>query len=291
LETPGRFRQSEWIYVGFFSYTAILGFFFSLQGGVRLRMILIAAGVGAVFALLARPRFTIVRDWVPLCLTILAYREMDWFTPPYKNHHLEVSWIVWDRLILHDWGVQNAIEALGPILPGYLELCYLLVYAVGFYGITVLYLLHKRERVDAFVSVYALSGLLCYAMFPFFPSDPPRTLFASADLPNIVTPIRDLNLWMVNGAGIHSSVFPSAHVSTGFAAGWALTHLLPERPWFGRGLLVYAISMSVATLYGRYHYAVDALAGLAASLIAIALVAGLRLMPPSVRPSSRSSRG
>jgi hypothetical protein len=290
LERPG-LRHSEWIYLGFFSYTAIVGCFFPLPDGIRLRLILVAAGVGVAFVLLARPRFTYVRDWLPLCLTILAYREMDWFTPPYKDHHFERSWIVWDRFILHDWHVQKLIEILGPVLPNYLELCYLLVYAVGFYGITVLYLLHKRERVDAFVSVYALSGLLCYVMFPFFPSDPPRTLFASTDLPNIATPIRDLNLWMVNGAGIHSSVFPSAHVSTGFAAAWAVTHLLPERPWFGRGLMIYAISMSVATFYGRYHYAVDAVAGFAVSVVAIAIVAGLRLMPPSAWLSRPSSGG
>jgi len=291
LETPGRLRQSEWIYLGFFSYTAILGFFFSLQDGVRLRMVVIAAGVAVLFFLLARPRFTIARDWLPLCLTILAYREMDWFTPPYKDRHFERSWIVWDRVILHDWHVQDFIEMLGPVLPGYLEMCYLLVYAVGFYGITVLYLLHKRDRVDAFVSVYALSGLLCYAMFPFFPSDPPRTVFALTDLPNIVTPVRDLNLWLVNGAGIHSSVFPSAHVSTGFAAAWALTHLLPERLWFGRGLMIYAISMAVATFYGRYHYAVDALAGFAVSIVAVAIIAALRLMRPSASPSRPSSGG
>ena len=95
---------------------------------------------------------------------------------------------------------------------------------------------------------------------------------------------------VANGAS-HSSVFPSAHVSTGFAAAWALTHLLPERPWFGRGLMIYAISMSVATFYGRYHYAVDAVAGFAVSVVAIAIVAGLRLMPPSAWLSRPSSRG
>ncbi len=286
MEAPGRLRDSEWIYLGFFAYTAILGLLFPLAGPVRVRLVLIAAAAGAVFFALARPRFTFVRDWLPVGLTLLAYREMDWFTPPFKDHHFERTWIAWDRMILHDWHLQKAIEILGPILPGYLEVCYLLVYAVGFYGIAVLYAVNKRERIDAFVSAYALSGLLCYAMFPFFPSDPPRTLFAS-DLPNVTTPLRHLNLLLVNGAGIHSSVFPSAHVSTGFAAAWALTHLLPERPWFGRGLLVYAISMSVATLYGRYHFAVDAVAGFAVSLIAIAIVAGLRVMPPSAWRSRR----
>jgi membrane-associated phospholipid phosphatase len=290
LEKPGRLRPSEWIYLGYFVYAAILSFLFPLPPLIRWRIAMVAAVVAAVFALLARSRFSIVRDWLPLCLTLLAYREMDWFTPSFKDHHFEHAWIAWDRVLLHDWGAQKIIESLGPVLPGYLELCYLLVYAVGFYGIAVLYALKKRELVDAFVCVYALSGLLCYAMFPFFPSDPPRTVFGATDIPNVLTPIRHLNLWLVNNAGIHSSVFPSAHVSTGFAAAWGLTHLLPERPWYGRGLLIYAISMAVATFYGRYHYAVDAAAGFAVSVAAIGIVAGFKLMPPSALLARLSSR-
>jgi membrane-associated phospholipid phosphatase len=34
-------------------------------------------------------------------------------------------------------------------------------------------------------------------------------------------------------------------------------------------MAVYALSVSVATVYGRYHYGVDALAGFAVSLVAI----------------------
>ena len=46
---------------------------------------------------------------------------------------------------------------------------------------------------------------------------------------------------------------------------------LPERPWVGRALLVLAILIAVATVYGRYHYAVDALAGFGVSLVALGL--------------------
>ena len=58
--------------------------------------------------------------------------------------------------------------------------------------------------------------------------------------------------------GIHSSVFPSAHVSSAFSAAWALFAYLPERKRYGWAMLIYAISVAVATVYGRYHYAADA---------------------------------
>ena len=37
-------------------------------------------------------------------------------------------------------------------------------------------------------------------------------------------------------------------------------------------MLVYAVSVAIGTIYGRYHYAVDAIAGFAVSLAAIAWV-------------------
>ena len=77
-------------------------------------------------------------------------------------------------------------------------------------------------------------------------------------MPNVMTALRQLNLWLVGDYGIHSSVFPSAHVSSAFSAAWALLAYLPERKRFGWGMLVYAVSVAVATVYGRYHYAADA---------------------------------
>jgi len=92
-----------------------------------------------------------------------------------------------DRAILHDWHVQNFIEMLGPVLPGYLELCYLLVYAVGFYGITVLYLLHKRERVAD-----GKNGNIALAARGERPTT--RWLRASSSLTRIISPTKSLRL-------------------------------------------------------------------------------------------------
>ena len=53
-------------------------------------------------------------------------------------------------------------------------------------------------------------------------------------------------------------------------AAFGMLLAFPERKRFGWGLLVYGVSVSIATIYGRYHYAADVLAG-----IEIGLVAGL----------------
>ena len=77
--------------------------------------------------------------------------------------------------------------------------------------------------------------------------------------------VRALNLAILGSYGIHSSVFPSAHVSSAFSAAWALLWILP-RGRVGLGFAAYAALVAVATVYGRYHYGTDALAGLCAEL-------------------------
>jgi membrane-associated phospholipid phosphatase len=90
-------------------------------------------------------------------------------------------------------------------------------------------------------------------------------VFAGADLPNVGTALRRLNLWILGNFSIHSSVFPSAHASSAFSAAWGLLATLPERRWVGWAMAAYGVCVSIATVYCRYHYAVDVAAGAALS--------------------------
>jgi len=268
-------RSSEWLLIGYYIYVALISTQFPLERSVARLPLLLPFLVIALIAVLAYGEwrtghkfFSMARDWVPLPLTLAAYREMDWFTPLAWDHHFELKWIVWDRSLLYGWGFERAIESLGALLPGYLEFCYLLVYAVGPFLVTMFYVENRRELVNRALFVYLTGTLVAYGLFPYFPSEPPRTFFAGSDLPGVMTGIRQFNLWIVNGVGIHSSVFPSAHVSSAFSAAWALLRYLPERRRIGWGMLIYATSVAIAAVYGRYHYAVDVVAGFGVSLLA-----------------------
>jgi len=278
-------RSAEWLLVVYFGYVAAIAPRFPLEHQLIWRPFLVEMLVCAIFLALAYGEscehaelFSMLRDWAPVALLLLAYREMDWFSTMPRNVDLELRWVQWDRTILHPWGLQRAIESLGALAPLFLELCYLLVYAIAPFVVAVLYLQRRRERVNGAIFLYLLGTLLAYALFPYFPSDPPRVGFGGSDMPNIMTPLRGLNLWLVGDFGIHSSVFPSAHVSSAFSAAWALFAFLPERKRYGWGMLLYAASVAVATVYGRYHYAADALAGMAISLVpALMILLALRL--------------
>ncbi|MGD0580983.1 MAG: phosphatase PAP2 family protein, partial [Bryobacteraceae bacterium] len=205
------------------------------------------------------------------------YRELELFAQPLPGHALENGWQALDRIVLNEWHVRGAIEATGWLLPLYLELTYLLVYGIGFFVMLMVYRARRRDLADNVLFVYLLGALLAYAIIPFFPSEPPRSLFSDSG-PQVTTPLRQLNLLIVNGAGVHTGVFPSAHVASAFSAAWALLLLVRERRKEAWGMLIYAVSVSVATIYGRYHYAVDAVAGFAVSLVCVAAGSGIAII-------------
>lgn len=271
-----RLRASEWIIVGFFAYVAVISPFFPDRPNLGLTPVLALMAVAAAllaFAALDRgPRAAVastVRDWLPLLFTLLAFREMELFLPRAFDGRLEARWIQFDRLLLDRYPMRSAIESLGLVIPLYLELCYLFVYGVAAACVGILYARGKRAWVDTFWIINLTGTLLAYGLFPYFPSQPPRIVFAGFDNPSIVTWVRTLNLFILNHATIHIGVFPSAHVSSAFACTWAMLLLIPERRRIGVLLLIYAFSVSVATVYGRYHYAADVIAGFAVSLVAL----------------------
>jgi membrane-associated phospholipid phosphatase len=269
-------RLSEWVLAAYFAYVTALSLILPVQPGVPIRTAIVNGFVLCVYAVLLRFRESIaiehLRNWIPLALMLLAYKEMGWLAPASHNHRLEQSWIVWDHLLLTRWRLRSVIELAGPLFPSLLELCYVLVYALPAFSMSMLYVYRKSRDAESLLVIYLLGLFLSYVQFPFWPSEPPRIVFPGYDEPSMTTLFRQFNHWILGGYGIHTSVFPSAHVSGAFAAAFALKRVLGERPWLYRGVFVYATLVAIATVYGRYHYAVDAVAGVVVGILA-ALVA------------------
>lgn len=271
-------RWSELVLAIYFVYASVLALLLPVSAEVRAVSVVLNLTVLAGYALLiyahtlrGRKMLGVMRDWLPLVLLLLAYREMGWLAPRTHAYSLERSWIAVDRLVLRTWHAHDAIEWLGPVVPSILEIAYSLVYATAPFGLAMLYIYGARKRSEGYLLILVLGVLLAYAQFPFWPSEPPRTVFPGEDAPSMQTIFRRFNWFLLGGYGIHTSVFPSAHVSGAFAAAFGMLRALPEKPWVGRSLLVMAVVIATATVYGRYHYVVDAVAGFAVSVVALAL--------------------
>jgi len=262
-----RLRSSEWLLLAYFVYVALISPFFIPPW----RPFLVAAVVAALVLRLARWK-PWLRDLVPLPLTLAAFEEMNWFTPAVRDHHLEQTWIVWDRVVFHRYALGAVVESAGRLGPMFLELGYALVYLVAPVALWALVANGRRDRINQFWLAYLAGTLGAYALFPYFLSEPPRTAFPGENLPHFVTLLRRFNLWIALHYDIHSSVFPSAHVSSAVSAAWGLLETIPKRRWIGWSMAVYGLIVTLATVYGRYHYAVDAVVGIAISFLGLAAV-------------------
>lgn len=291
-------RASEWAILTFLIYAAAMAMILPVAPNVRNLVVLLNLAVILVCALpiyfdtgQGTLALSIFRDWLPLGLTLLAYREMGWFALPHRDHALEAHWVTWDRLILRG-GAKAAIEAFGPLLPSVLEIAYSLVYVLAPFSLAMLYLYGRRTQADRFLFIFAAGVLLCYAQFPFWPSEPPRVVFFGQDSPSMETIFRRFNLWMLGACGIHTSVFPSAHVGGAFSTVFGMWKLLPEHKWVRRFLLAMAVLIAVATVYGRYHYVTDVAGGLLVAVVAVALEGWLdtRRFVPAALVRARQAR-
>ena len=286
-------RLSEWVLAVYFAYVTALSLILPVQRGVPIRTVIVNLLLFCSYAVLLRFRDNIaiehLRNWIPLALMLLAYKEMGWLAPASHDHHLEQSWIVWDHLLLTRWRVRNVIESAGPLFPSMLELCYVLVYALPAFSMSMLYVYRKSRDAEYLLVIYLLGLFLSYVQFPFWPSEPPRLVFPGEDAMAVDTVLRRFNHWILGGYGIHTSVFPSAHVSGAFAAAFALKRVLRERPWLYRGVFGYATLVAIATVYGRYHFAVDAVAGVIVGTVAAVL--GLWLLRGRREPGIAESAG
>jgi hypothetical protein len=267
-------RVAELINLGYFSFLIALAWQRSLAPNRRAKVtalglvaINIVLGVQFIRQFLSPVATSVIRDWLPAPLFLVAYWTAGlFFTGP--NEKLQDRLIRFDRKVLgrlkeyrRDAGLLRAIAA-------YFELAYLFCYALVPFGIGALYIAHMGRYADEFWRIVLPSAYLCYAALPFAQTVPPRMLATEGKLVMPPTKIRELNIWVLHHGSIQVNTFPSGHVATSFSVSLVLLHLLPQT---GMVFLWISVSIAIGAVLGRYHYAADAFVG-AAVAIAIFLV-------------------
>ena len=254
-------RPAERILLAYFAYSVVGSV---LLGAAAWRVTAAgAAAAVAVWIIAAIPPRSAVRDWLPLALVPVAYWQMDFIRRPGSAAAFAQRWLPVDAWLFRHTHPQS----WGGTASAALETAYVLTYAIPVAAVAILYVAGRRDRVDSFHQVFFSGTLVAYALLPFFPSASPRFVDPAGWQPPM-NAMRHFNIWLLDHADIQSSVFPSGHVAAAFSATFGLFTALPERKRIAGAMLVLALLIAAATVYGRYHYAVDVLASLAISVIA-----------------------
>ena len=256
-------RVAESINVVFFAFLLVLAMV-GWPARRRLRIIAIGAlAIGPIVAVQFLPRFlaplsaSVVRDWLPAPILLMAYWQVgQFFTKP--NEKLQTKLQRFDERLFEVFRRLPWPSRARGWIRTYLELAYLLCYLLVPFGLGLLYLMHMRRYAEEFWAVVLPPTYLCYGMVPLLPTLPPRALAGESSLSLPSTKLRVLNLWVLRHASIQANTFPSAHVAASVAVA---LELLRRAPWAGAAYLWVAISIALGAVAGRYHYAADAILG------------------------------
>lgn len=208
-------------------------------------------------------------DWVvvPSLVLLLAYRVSGAFLVR-PSLPLERRLLAIDDAVLVRTGVLMAYRVAPAAVRSVFELFYTLVYVVVPAGAVVLLAGGRRDALGPYwVTVFA-AELTCYAALPWLQSRPPRaveTEIASG------APARVLNLWLLRHGSIQCNTFPSAHAAGATAIALAVWSALPPA---GAVFMIVAAGITLATVLGRYHYALDSALGVVVAVASWVLVGG-----------------
>jgi membrane-associated phospholipid phosphatase len=157
-----------------------------------------------------------------------------------------------------------------PVLSEVLHAGYLSYYLILAGAPLGLWASGRRDGARRVLTVMMLTFYVCYVVFLLFPVGGPRYEFPLAvNAATGAVAARATRHLLENGAA-WGTAFPSSHVAVSVAA--SVATLLEWRP-LGAALAVLAALLSLGTVYGQFHYAVDAVAG---GILGLAMVAASR---------------
>jgi hypothetical protein len=258
----------------------------------RLPMFLVANGLLAVLALLmpaARRAGTIGRFvgvWYPLILVTALYTEVGLANLADGRAYDRIV-LGWEQAL---FGFQPAREWIrwspSVWLSWVLHLFYLAYYPITAGTPIVLWVTGREAATRRTVATIAATFYIGYVVFLVFPVVGPRLVFPAADNVATRTLIAQLTAGLLENAAAWGAAFPSSHVAVSVAATVAA---LGEWRVLGLVLVVPTTLLVLGSVYGQFHYGVDALAGLA---LGLAVALGARLTSRrGASPDQRAGAG
>jgi membrane-associated phospholipid phosphatase len=261
------------------SYLAITAALIAIVGKtVPGRVWLVALHLGLAGSLLILNRagapagiLRVIRDWHPLILFPLLYKEVELLAAVIGDWRLTAVIPAWESALFAGQPSLYLSERLAFVpLSEYLHFCYL-SYVIVIPSVTAYWYVSGRRAAFGELLLMLSTVLLgSYLFFILLPVDSPYYLSERLGPPFSGHFFFDLVHQVSARGGARGGAFPSAHVS-----GAVVVSLVA---WRHERRLAYllvpiAVSVMIATVYGRFHYVLDTLAGAA---LAIAVMVAYR---------------
>jgi membrane-associated phospholipid phosphatase len=258
-----RFWAVDKVILGYFSLSVliILGWWSKLPEALPLLAANVIGGAVIVYQV-KRPNVTtwIFRNWYPLPFVASCYKEMALFIPAVRGTDADRALADLDFRI---WGANPTVwmeKLYHPWFTEFLQAAYTLFIPAVLFVAWILWRRRQYSEFQYYAFLIALGFLASYIGYLAVPARGPR--FLLKDLQHF--PLD--GLWLFHGMqsmldkleSAHYDCFPSGHTELTILAWWGSRKV-------SKGLFyiycVYTPCIIFATVYLRYHYSVDLLAG------------------------------
>lgn len=207
-----------------------------------------------------------VRVAYPVLLTPVLYTELEMLNQLHVHGYLDPVVQDWEEAV---FGAQLSVvwAELQPWrwLSELMHLGYFSYYVLIPVSAVLVYRRGGQRELHRFAMITGLGFFLCYLTFVVFPVTGPRYLFDPLQGEPARALLFDAVHAIAQGGSSKGTAFPSSHVAATVAA-W-LGCRRAARRWF-RLSAPFVFLLTLGTVYGRFHYAVDAVAGVAVGVAA-----------------------
>jgi membrane-associated phospholipid phosphatase len=263
-------RVSEWLSIAYGVYVAIVAAFRADWRGRRTAWpcaaIMIGLPIGFAYSGSVPLRLA-VRDWAPALYILVSYYATGaLFGSPSARFE---AWLRRaDAWLLGGWRADALPAAISTLVEVLYTGTFLMIPA----GFAMLAAAGGRAAADRYWTMVSAAEYVSFGVLPWLPSRPPWVVERLE--PRQESGVRRFGLAWVRRTSHHANTFPSGHTAGSLAVAFAV---LPFAPLVGLSLLVVAIGIAVGCVSGRYHYAVDVVAGVGVALVVWAVVAAAGL--------------
>lgn len=272
---PFNLLPSDWITILYLAVTSALMLIF-LRNLARW-YIFLSIHIVAVLGILSlhlipdslSPLLQFVRDWYALGTILIFYWEVKPLTQMVFQGTFD-DWIVrWENRLFNGQP-STYLSARFPsvALSEYLHLCYLSYYFIPVSLPAMLYFRGKGEAFFETLFAELFTFNICLIWYIFMPVAGPRYFEEKIKKPMSNAPLCKLTHAILSRASTKGTAFPSSHSALAIvvllcAARYDLVSFVILFP-FCTGLVV-------GTVYGRLHYALDAVAGVLLGVLTFGL--------------------
>jgi membrane-associated phospholipid phosphatase len=210
-------------------------------------------------ALRQRKPGALLAEFYPVLFVVAVYKEVGILNST-RGVSYDLTVQGWDQALFGGQPSFDWIRACPwPWLSWLLVSAYLSYYPIVAGAPVGLWLSGRREGARKTILRIMATFYVCYTIFLLFPVAGPRYLFPLAqNAATAVAPARFAQSLLNTGAA-WGTAFPSSHVAVA-----AVASLSAFGAWraFGAWLVGISVLLALGTVYGQFHYAVDALTGL-----------------------------